>query len=122
MEIELVKQIALRSHSFFQALTNIGILHDEIATACRKIAAIRRHMKEVVDQQLKKVLVVPQSQYRKHNIARILDILEIMSRVHRADKLIDALLQIKDYVGASRLISETKTIINTKLNGITCVK
>lgn len=41
VEVDLVLQISTRSESFFEALTNMQDLHDEVGRSCRDIDEIR---------------------------------------------------------------------------------
>lgn len=67
IEGELVRQISTRSSAFFESLTTLQDLHDEVLNTCHKIEFLRKHLKHFDEDNVKKSLQVPVLQQRRKN-------------------------------------------------------
>ena len=120
VEIELIKQISLRSDVFFYALTTIRMLHDQITESCKEISKLRKHVSNIKNEVVYSFRV-PQLKRKKEKAELTLVYLEKLAEIHRTTKLIDSFIKSKDYPNAFLMIeiAKSKTF---DLEGIDCIK
>lgn len=71
IEQHLIREISVRSHSFFAALANLQDLQSESATCLTRIGALRGQLKEVDEGTAKKGLGVVVLEERRRNLGKV---------------------------------------------------
>eukprot|EP00466_Bigelowiella_natans_P016219 jgi/Bigna1/88410/estExt_fgenesh1_pg.C_310150 len=122
VEVNLLKQICLKSSSVFAALQTIQRLHSDVAAACRQIKSIRENMKKLHDHLVLSVTNVLRSKRRKDNTKKLEEKLELVATVVAASPTVQILVSTADFANALNLISSTKRILQHDLKGVACVK
>jgi len=122
VEVNLLKQICLRSSSVFAALQTIQKLHSDVAAACRQIKSIRENIKRLHDHLVLSVANVLRKKRRNVNIAVLKEKLELLANVVGAQPTVQVLLSTADFANALNLISSTKKILRNDLAGVACIK
>ncbi|EXX73398.1 Vps54p [Rhizophagus irregularis DAOM 197198w] len=113
VEVHLVKEISLRSSSFFAALSNLQALHSETLECISQINNLREKLDEVDNAQAKKGLEVVRLKRRRINMGRLYEGLRMVSEIRSTQPMIQVLLGQGDYFSALDLIDEA----NNKLHG-----
>lgn len=81
IELHLIREISLRSSSFFAALTNLQDLQDESEQCLERVQKLRGMLKEVDDQTSRKGLEVVRMEGRLRNMAKVQEGVKEMSNV-----------------------------------------
>lgn len=113
VEVHLIKEISLRSSSFFAALSNLQALHSETLECISQINNLREKLDEVDNTQAKKGLEVVRLKRRRVNMGRLYEGLRMVSEIRSTQPMIQVLLGQGDYFSALDLIDEA----NNKLHG-----
>lgn len=122
VEVELVRQVSMRSGSFFTALTTLQDLHHEVASTCTAISSVRHSLGTVSDAQAKKALNIVALRRRRQNCIVVYKKLKLIARVRAAQPTIQLLLSNSDFAGALDLIATTQAILASDLQGIQSFK
>ena len=121
VEIELIKQIELKSSSFFYALEKITELNDEIKNYIEEIHRIRNAMANL-KEQIRSCINVPRMQLRKENSIKALELLQVVSKVKKDYQKIESLIDKKNFGKAFVMIRRNKQKITSQLMEIDCMR
>ncbi|KAL5008620.1 hypothetical protein ScPMuIL_014201 [Solemya velum] len=118
VEVQIAKQISMKSEAFFHAMTSHDELQDRMLYTCRAIKQLRDKI-HVMDEMLArgslKILNLSQS---RANLVSLHNKLKLMATVHQTQPTIQLLLSTSEYVGALDLISTTQEVLGLELAGI----
>ncbi|RIA79873.1 Vps54-like protein [Glomus cerebriforme] len=112
VEVHLIKEISLRSSSFFAALSNLQALHSETLECISQINNLREKLNEVDNTQAKKGLEVVRLKRRRVNMGRLYEGLRMVSEIRSTQPMIQVLLGQGDYFSALDLIDEANNILH----------
>jgi vacuolar protein sorting-associated protein 54 len=112
VEVHLIKEISLRSSSFFAALSNLQALHSETLECISQINNLRKKLDNVDNSQAKKGLQVVRLKRRRANMGRLYEGLRMISEIRSTQPMIQVLLGQGDYFSALDLIDEANNILH----------
>ncbi|CAG8444809.1 14933_t:CDS:10 [Cetraspora pellucida] len=112
VEVHLIKEISLRSSSFFEALSNLQALHSETLECVSQINSLRQKLTYIDDSQAKQGLEIVRLKRRRANMGRLYEGLRMVAEISSTQSVIQALLGQGDYFSALDLIEEANSILN----------
>ncbi|CAG8644012.1 7580_t:CDS:10 [Funneliformis caledonium] len=112
VEVHLIKEISLRSSSFFAALSNLQALHSETLECISQINNLRKKLDRIDNSQAKKGLEVIRLKRRRANMGRLFEGLKMVSEIRSTQPMIQVLLGQGDYFSALDLIDEANFILH----------
>ncbi|CAG8480788.1 15770_t:CDS:10 [Cetraspora pellucida] len=112
VEVHLIKEISLRSSSFFEALSNLQALHSETLECVSQINNLRQKLTYIDDSQAKQGLEIVRLKRRRANMGRLYEGLRMVAEISSTQSVIQALLGQGDYFSALDLIEEANSILN----------
>ncbi|KXS21457.1 Vps54-domain-containing protein [Gonapodya prolifera JEL478] len=112
VEVHLIREISLRSSSFFSALVNLQRLHAETVDCVQEIKELQLGLADVSKISSKQGLEVVRLKRRRENLSVLFASLKTISNVHEAQPIIRALIEQSDYIGALDVIEETAKVID----------
>ncbi|CAG8558783.1 4928_t:CDS:10, partial [Racocetra fulgida] len=112
VEVHLIKEISLRSSSFFEALSNLQALHSETLECISQINNLRQQLTHIDDSQAKQGLEIVRLKRRRANMGKLYEGLRMVAEISSTQSVIQALLGQGDYFSALDLIEETNSILN----------
>lgn len=115
IEIQLLKEISTRSHSFFTALTNLQQLETETTKTIDKIKELRKALVEMNERNVKPVLKVCRLKQLRSNLIQLYSVVKSVGQIKQTQPVIQLLISQSDYVGALDLIEETGTFLKGDL-------
>ncbi|CAG8621600.1 13009_t:CDS:10, partial [Racocetra persica] len=112
VEVHLIKEISLRSSSFFEALSNLQALHSETLECISQINSLRQKLTHIDDSQAKQGLEIVRLKRRRANMGKLYEGLRMVAEISSTQSVIQALLGQGDYFSALDLIEEANSILN----------
>jgi len=122
VEVQIARQISLRSEAFFHAMTSHDKLQEDMSQTCSAIKHLRGQMRLLSEQRVECPLKLFHHTRRRANHVKLYNKLKLMSDVHQTQPTIQLLLSTNDFVGALDLISTTQEVLNQELVGIQCFR
>eukprot|EP00911_Craspedida_sp_UC1_P002504 UC1_evm1s1861 len=122
IEVELARQIAMRSERFFGAVSSHEELAATVALTVSQIASYRKRLAVTQAVVSNENLLALQRVRRRRNAARLNRMLETISAVNQAQATVQLLLATCDYVGALDVITTTKEVLRDELSGVGTVR
>ena len=122
VELQLSRQISLRSESLFSALSVQQDLHQDVKDILSEVLKTRGRMSIICSTSCIQPLKVAQLKRKKHNYLQVYKKLKLAITVRQTQQTIELLLSANDFVGALDLIETTKEVLEEELKGLTCVK
>ena len=118
VEENLAKQISLKSKNFFQVMSTMETVMEQLKETIREVTLLR-----VKCRQLEVTLVEPSLNNIKLTKARtnakdIYNKIKLMATVHQTQPTIQMLLSTLDFVGALDLISTSQEVVAQELSGV----
>ncbi|ODQ54159.1 Vps54-domain-containing protein [Saitoella complicata NRRL Y-17804] len=93
VEVHLIKEISTASGSFFSALSDLQVLHNESEGAVEKIRGLREELREVDEEQAVRGLEIERLRVRRANVARLEGAMralrDVVQRIENVGALID---------------------------------
>ncbi|RIB02898.1 Vps54-like protein [Gigaspora rosea] len=117
VEVHLIKEISLRSSSFFEALSNLQALHSETLECVSQINSLRQKLAQIDDSQTKQGLEIVRLKRRRANMGRLYEGIRMVDEISSTQSVLQALLEQGDYFSALDLIEETNSILHGGENG-----
>lgn len=121
VEVNLLKQICLRSSSVFAALQTIQKLHADVAAACSQIKSIRFNMKRLHQHLVSSFAKVLRDRRRQRNLEQLRAMAALVAQVAGSIPAVQSLLSSADFASALDLIADTKQTLRTELVGVRAV-
>jgi len=121
VEVNLLRQIHLRSESFFTAMLNIKEIHIEVETICRSIALIRAKMADL-EKSLVAASVNVWGTKKRRRLRSLVSLLEMIHTARNSQTVVRNLIDLGDYFSAIKVIKETFVLMKTKLKGVRCLQ
>jgi hypothetical protein len=122
VEVTLLKQIAEKSWVFFQGLATVRDIQLQVEQALIRIAALRKEVAGLKSTLSGAGMAVLQQVRHMDNTRKLINKLELMVSVLKTSPTVQLLLAAGDFAAAMQLIQSTKSLLNTELNGLTCLK
>eukprot|EP00041_Stephanoeca_diplocostata_P032677 m.1054671 g.1054671 ORF g.1054671 m.1054671 type:complete len:1074 (+) comp24191_c0_seq1:218-3439(+) len=122
VEQELSSAISDRSDRFFAALGAQQALNAEVLQTLDKIHRMRSQLIDVQCHTSDRNLDFIRQLKARENAFQLHQKLNMLSAVSQTQSTIQLLLATSDFVGALDLISTTKEILRSELNGLHCLK
>ncbi|KAK2170701.1 hypothetical protein LSH36_1g18004 [Paralvinella palmiformis] len=108
VEVQIAKQISLRSSAFFEAMTSQDEVQHHLKNTCKAIKHLRDKLHQVNDSTVEGPLKILQLSRSRSNHVTLYNKLKLMSTVHQTQPMIQQLLSTNDFVGALDLIGTTQ--------------
>ncbi|CAG8531718.1 10008_t:CDS:10 [Diversispora eburnea] len=112
VEVHLIKEISLRSSSFFAALSNLQALHSETLECVSQINSLRQKLASIDNSQAKQGLEIVRLKRRYANMGKLYEGIKMVTEIRSTQPMIQTLLSQGDYFSALDLIDETNTILH----------
>lgn len=122
VEVELVTQLSKRSDSFFEALSTLQELHNQVKETCQSIQHMRWQCNSLDEVMVLQGLYIPLLVQRKSNEVAVYNKLKLIETVRETVPTIQLLLSHSDFISALNLIEKTQQILQTELFGLVCFK
>uniref|UniRef100_A0A061SA82 Vacuolar protein sorting-associated protein 54 n=1 Tax=Tetraselmis sp. GSL018 TaxID=582737 RepID=A0A061SA82_9CHLO len=123
IETNLLKEIGIRSSSFFEATSLIQDLEDVINSTCRQISDLRSGVSALDEKMLKKAVEVQHLQMHRTNLAAALQKLKVVERVVNAQSALQLLLPQGDFTEAILVLEELHAVQNSgELSGVSAFR
>lgn len=106
VEQHLIREIAIRSTSFFAALTNLNDLQTESEQCLSRISSLRASLKEVDEKVAKKGLEVVRTECKVSNVGKVRKGMEIVGEIMKMSKLAGDLVKGGQWDEALNVIEE----------------
>ena len=119
VEENLAKQISLKSKNFFQVMTSMDTVMEQLKRTIKEVTLLRKKCR-----QMESCLIEPSLQNIRLTNARsnaklVLNKILVMGTVHQTQPTIQRLLSTHDFVGALDLISTSQEVVAQELSGVT---
>jgi len=121
VEVNLLRQIHLRSESFFTAMLNIKEIHKEVETICSSIALIRTKMADL-EKSLVSASVNVWGTTKQRRLRSLLSLLEMIHTARNSQGVVRNLIDLGDYFSAIKVVKETLVLMKNKLKGVKCLE
>ncbi|GAB6021709.1 hypothetical protein CHUAL_004290 [Chamberlinius hualienensis] len=118
VEIEIARQVSLRSKAFFHAMTSHDALMEQLSNAVSQVKMLRDRVHTVDDILVKGSFRVLQLRRRRQTNYTVYKKLKLIATVHQTQPAIQLLLSTSDFVGALDLISTTQEVLQQELSEI----
>ena len=122
VELNLFRQINLRSHLFFRQMAEVERLKAEVGEALEVIDGVREAV-HYVDQHLVQAgLHVNHRHVHRRNVAAVVLRLEAMAMCTKTQQTVQLLLSTGDYSSSLMLIQQTRAVLGAELNGVASMR
>jgi vacuolar protein sorting-associated protein 54 len=122
VEVTLMNQIASKSDSFFEAMSNQEQLQLVVSESCTKVKALRDRIKSLQTAMVTNNLRLSQLSCRKQNTSQLHQKMRRTVAIMNTEKKVESLLSKLDYQGALNLIESAQHVLNTELGGVHCLR
>lgn len=122
VEVQIARQISLKSEAFFQAMTSHDALMDQLTKNIQAVRNLRKQIHCIDDVLVKNALRCLRLKQSRNNCHFIYNKLKLMSTVHQTQPTVQLLLATSEFAGALDLIATTKDIAEQELVGIHCFR
>lgn len=118
VEENLAKQISLKSKNFFQVMSTMETVMEQLKRTIKEVTSLRtkcHHLKTtLVEPSLKNIQLTK----ARNNAKDIYNKIKLMATVHQTQPTIQMLLSTLDFVGALDLISTSQEVVAQELSGV----
>ena len=119
VEENLAKQISLKSKNFFQVMSTMDTVMEQLKRTIKEVTLLRKKC-----HQLENCLIEPSVKNirltkARTNAKEVLSKIKVMSTVHQTQPSIQVQLSTLDFVAALDLISEAQGVLAQELSGVT---
>lgn len=115
VEIQLARQIALKSEDFFRTISSQDTLTEDIVLLQKDVAFLREKLGSITNHRPLQILLLKK---RQRHLIMVYHKLKLMETVHQTQPTIQLLLATSDFVGALDLISTTQEVLQQELLGV----
>ncbi|XP_064484279.1 vacuolar protein sorting-associated protein 54-like [Ornithodoros turicata] len=122
VEVQIAKQVSLRSNAFFQVMTSHDALSDRMLKMLEAVSETRLKLGSIDNSLVNGPLKVLQLKRSHSNHVAIYNKLRLIAAVHQTHPTVQRLLSTSDFVGALDVIETTREIVATELVGIQCLR
>lgn len=122
VEVQIAKQISLRSDGFFQVMTSHDALSEKMSTMLKAVSQTRDRIQTIDSSLVNGPLKVLQLKRSYSNHVAVCNKLRLIAAVHQTHPTVQRLLSTSDFVGALDVIETTREILATELVGIQCLR
>eukprot|EP00775_Hariotina_reticulata_P013694 gene13694-13816_t len=123
VELQLLREVAGRSTSFFQAAAGLERLLTELGGCVGTIKGLRRSLSAADEDMYSTAVSVKALQARRSNLQATLAITKGLEEVVAAQHALDCLLESQDYAAALELLEQMKQLLEQPgLLGLQCVR
>ncbi|XP_022239536.1 vacuolar protein sorting-associated protein 54-like isoform X2 [Limulus polyphemus] len=122
VEVQIARQISLKSKAFFHAMTSHDALMDQLTHTIRAVEDLRNKIKKIDEALVKGALQVIHLQKKRLRLHVLFNKAKVMATVHQTQPTIQLLLSTSDFVGAIDLIYTTQKVLIEELAGIHCFR
>jgi len=122
IEERLASQISNRSGDFFQVMSSVDSVMDELSLAIKSVTSLRSKC-----SKLNETLIMPnmkniQLSKSRNNAQTVLDTLKGIAEMCKVPPMIQLLLSTSDYNGALELIAKSRAKLRKELPRVSCLK
>lgn len=122
IEERLASQISNRSDDFFQVMSSVDSVMDELSLAIKSVTNLRRKC-----SSLNKTLIQPNMKSinlskTRDNAQTVLDKMKEIAELCKVQPMVQLLLSTSDFTGALELIAKTRVKLHQDLTQVVCLK
>lgn len=118
VEVQIARQISMRSEAFFHAMTSHDALMDQLSNVIKAVAYLRQKVHMIDEVLVQTPLQVLLLKRRHANYLQVYNKIKLMATVHQTQPTIQLLLSTSEFVGALDLIYTTQEVLSQELAGI----
>uniref|UniRef100_A0A131Y0K8 Vacuolar protein sorting-associated protein 54 n=2 Tax=Ixodes ricinus TaxID=34613 RepID=A0A131Y0K8_IXORI len=118
VEVQIARQVSLKSDAFFQAMTSHDALSAKMTTTLQAVSSLRQRISVIDASLVNGALKVLQLKRLHANYIAVYSKLQLMATVHQAQPTIQRLLATSDFVRALDFIEATREILTLELAGV----
>ncbi|XP_023236700.1 vacuolar protein sorting-associated protein 54-like [Centruroides sculpturatus] len=118
VEVQIARQISMRSEAFFHAMTSHDALMDQLSNVIKAVADLRHRIHKIDEVLVQTPLQVLLLKRRHANYLQVYNKIKLMATVHQTQPTIQLLLSTSEFVGALDLIYTTQEVLSQELAGI----
>lgn len=122
VEVQITKQISVRSEAFFSAMISHDELEDHMRRTCSCIQHLRERVRLLDCILVQSPLKIVQLSKTRSNHLKVYKKLRLMATIYQTQPTIQRLLGTNDFIGALDLIATTQEILSQELVGIHCFR
>lgn len=118
VEIQIAKQVSLRSKAFFHAMSSHDTLMEQLSNAVSQVKMLRERVHTIDDILVNGSFRVLQLKNRRQTYFTVYKKLKLIATIHQTQPAIQMLLSTSDFVGALDLIATTQEVLQQELSEI----
>jgi len=122
VEVLITRALSTKSHCFHDAVRSHDEIQSFLTTTRHAIESLRCELSNYDSQSLLTLLRLCRLLRQRQNQRQLLKRLEYLSIVKQTHMQVQALLTTSDYLTALDLIDQTREIISTQLNDLSCLR
>lgn len=120
VEDHLSNQISARFRDFFQIMSAMDLVMDQVSKTIREVTSVRRKCNRLKQSLIKPCVQTILLTKKRCNAANLIGKLSLMKVVHQSSYKVNILLSSKDYVRALDLVRNSRKIVKEQLYNIKC--
>lgn len=120
VEDHLSNQISARFRDFFQIMSAMDLVMDQVSKTIREVTSVRKKCSLLKHSLIKPCVQTILLTRIRHNASDLVSKLNLMEVVHQSSYKVNILLSSKDYVGALNLVRDSRLIVMEELRGVKC--
>lgn len=118
VEENLARQVSMRSKDFFQVMSSMDTVMDQLSRTIKEVTMLRRNCTHLDETLIAPSLRNIQLTKCRNNASEVYNKIKLMSTVHQTQPTIQLLLSSSDFVGALDLISTSQEVVAQELTEI----
>lgn len=122
IEDKLASQISNRSGDFFQVMSSVDSIMDELSLAIKSVTSLRRKCSRLNDDLILPNMKSIQLSKTRNNAQAALDRLKDISYLSKVQQNIQLSLSTSDFVGALDSIAKSRAMLNDNLTRVVCLR
>ncbi|XP_054169072.1 vacuolar protein sorting-associated protein 54-like [Oppia nitens] len=118
VEENLAKQISLKSKNFFQVMSTMDTVMEQLKRTIKEVTNLRKKCRQLDDCLIEPSLKNIKLTKARNNLKEVYNKINLMATVHQTQPTIQLLLSTLDFVGALDLISTSQEVAAQELSGV----
>jgi vacuolar protein sorting-associated protein 54 len=118
VEENLAKQISLRSKNFFQVMSTMDTVMEQLKKTIKEVTVLRKKCGQLESCLIRPSLKNIQLTKARNNAKEVFKKINLIATVHQTQPTIQLLLSTLDFVGALDLISTSQEVVAQELSGV----
>lgn len=122
IEDKLASQISDRSGDFFQVMSSVDSIMDELSLAIKSVTSLRRKCSRLNEDLITPNMKSIQLSKARSNAQTVLDRLKDIAYLSKVQQNIQLYLSTSDFVGALDSIAKSRAMLNKNLTRVICLR